>query len=472
MDSLTEEVDPAFLRAQHRLGQTLLGKWHLDSLLGVGGMAAVYSGTHRNESRAAIKILHPELTVRPEIRKRFFREGRAANRVDHPGVVKVIDEDETDQGELFLVMELLGGESLEARAARIGGKLPADEVLSIADQILDVLVAAHEKNVLHRDLKPENVFLTRAGQVKVLDFGIARLRQVSEATHATKTGSSMGTPAYMPPEQARGLWAEVDARSDLWAVGATMFTLLRGRPVHGGRTTNEVLVAACTKPADGLRTVMPEVRQPVAEVVDRALAFEKEERWPDAKAMQSAVRRAFEEIHRAPLSTAPKLTVPESVKDRTLASAGAPAATDVPVTNGRSLVRTVASLSRPALLGGVGVVVAVLVAVMVIARGSSGPEPEPASAAASVATGEGETAERSEPTVEAVAPSPDAGAASDAVSVEELPTEPATEKPTSPAQRKPLAKPEEPYTGNKVAPPKPTPAPPPKPPSAMDQREW
>ena len=145
VDSLTTAIDATAMRAQTRVGTTLRGKWRLDVLLGVGGMAAVYAATHRNGTRAAIKILHPELSTHAHIRARFFKEGRVANTVGHPGAVKVVDEDEDETGALFLVMELLDGEHLDARAARSGGKLPADEVLSAADQILDVLAAAHDQ---------------------------------------------------------------------------------------------------------------------------------------------------------------------------------------------------------------------------------------------------------------------------------------------------------------------------------------
>lgn len=322
-DSLTAAIDPTAMRAQTRVGTVLRSKWHLDVLLGVGGMAAVYAATHRNGTRAALKVLHPELSTHAHIRSRFFREGRVANTIGHPGAVKVVDEDEAEDGSIFLVMELLEGESLDARAQRSGGKLPADEVLAAADQILDVLAAAHDKGVVHRDLKPENVFLTREGVVKLLDFGIARLREYSTASSATRTGTSMGTPMFMPPEQARGLWDEVDARSDLWAVGALMFALLTGRTVHEGRTTNELLLSAMTNAAPPLLSLDPGAHAAVSAVVDRALAFEKDLRWPDARTMQNAVRHAYLGIHDAPISTAPKLQVPPSVTDRTLPTANA-----------------------------------------------------------------------------------------------------------------------------------------------------
>jgi serine/threonine-protein kinase len=296
----------------------LRGKWRLDALLGVGGMAAVYAATHRNGSRAAVKVLHSELTINPQVRNRFLREGYVANAVGHEGAVRVIDDDSAEDGSMFLVTELLDGETLEQRRIRCGGRLSEDEVLCLAEPLLDVLIAAHAKGVVHRDLKPENVFVTRNGQVKVLDFGIARLRELSTAASTTKSGASMGTPAFMPPEQARGLWDEVDARSDLWAVGATMFHLLTAQLVHNGRTVNEQLLEAMTKPAPALATVLPDVGAGLARVIDLALAFDREARWPDARAMKEAVCQAYLDRHGAPLADAPKLTVPVLGIQRTM----------------------------------------------------------------------------------------------------------------------------------------------------------
>src|SRR5580658_1513651 len=200
--------DPLVVRAQARVGSTLREKWRLDVLLGVGGMAAVYAATHRNGSRVAVKILHPGMSTNAFVRERFMWEGYAANAVGHEGAVKVIDDDEAEDGSLFLVTELLDGETLEERRVRMGGRLVQQEVLLVADHVLDVRVAAHAKGIVHRDLKPENVFLTRTGQIKVLDFGLARLRQLSTSTNLTEAGGMVGTPAYMAPEHARGLSEE------------------------------------------------------------------------------------------------------------------------------------------------------------------------------------------------------------------------------------------------------------------------
>jgi eukaryotic-like serine/threonine-protein kinase len=279
-------------QALERIGTTLKQKWTLESVLGIGGMAAVYVGRHRNASRAAVKVLHRELSVDGGIRSRFLREGYVANTVDHPGAVRVIDDDVAEDGSVFLVMELLQGETIEARARRKGGRLPSDFVLSIADQLLDILAAAHAKGILHRDIKPENLFLTSDGRLKVLDFGIARLRDAAQSS-ATRSGTMMGTPAFMAPEQALGRASEIDVRTDVWAVGATMFTLLTGTYVHNGESANEVLVRAATERAPATRERAPDVPPEVAVVVDRALSFDRDRRWSDALAFQDGIRRAY-----------------------------------------------------------------------------------------------------------------------------------------------------------------------------------
>jgi serine/threonine-protein kinase len=294
---MDEGNDPLVERAKLRVGHTLKDKWRLDELIGVGGMAAVYSATHRNGMRVAVKMLHTELSVASgEIKTRFLREGYVANKVEHPGAVQVLDDETDDDGSVFLVMELLEGETLAHRFERKARSLVIEEVLLVSDQVLDVLAAAHEKHIVHRDIKPDNIFLTRTGGVKLLDFGIARLRELSTESSATRSGSTMGTPAYMAPEQARARWDEVDARTDLWAVGATMFKLLTGRVVHMADTVNEQLLAAMTQAAPPIGTLAPTVPIPVVEVVDKALAFSREDRWADARAMQRAIREAYRAI--------------------------------------------------------------------------------------------------------------------------------------------------------------------------------
>jgi hypothetical protein len=284
-------------RARERIGMVLGGKWTVESLIGVGGMAAVYAATHRNGKRVAVKMLHSDLSDHEEVRKRFLQEGYAANTIQHEGAVSVLDDDVAADGSAFLVMELLEGETVEDRWERGGRRLAGREVLAIVEQVLGVLAAAHAKNIVHRDIKPENLFVTKAGAVKVLDFGIAKVFEGdSGRPTSTRVGMVMGTPAFMAPEQARARWDEVDGRTDLWAVGATMFTLLSGRYVHEAPSEQERLIASATKRAPPVASAAVSVPATVAAIVDRALAYAKEDRWADAAAMHAAVVVALDAL--------------------------------------------------------------------------------------------------------------------------------------------------------------------------------
>jgi len=185
------------------------------------------------------------------------------------------------------------------------------------------------------------VFLTRAGQVKVLDFGIVRLRDLSTLSSLTQSGVAVGTPGYMSPEQARGLSNDVDERSDLWSCGAMMFCLLSGREVHAGGTANEQLANAMSEAAPPLGSVAPHVAEPVSRLVDRALAFSKEMRWPSAEGMQEALHQAYEVVNGRPIALAPPLTFGEGVPVRTPPPAPAGPPPD------RTTSRPVASPAEP-----------------------------------------------------------------------------------------------------------------------------
>jgi serine/threonine-protein kinase len=262
------EEDPS-VRAQTRIGSILNAKYRLERVLGIGGMAAVFAATHtRNKNRVAVKVLHRELALDAGLRERFLREGYAANSVEHPGTVRILDDDIAEDGAVFLVMELLEGETLDARWERKGRRLDAAHVAHLLHQLLDVLALAHAKGIVHRDIKPENLFLTREGTLKVLDFGVARL--LERAVSVTRSGGVIGTPAFMAPEQVLGKTKEVDAQSDLWSVGATAFTLLSGHYVHEAETAEEMMVFTASRPARPIGSVLPGVPPALAQVVDRA----------------------------------------------------------------------------------------------------------------------------------------------------------------------------------------------------------
>ncbi len=272
-----------------RTGRLVKGKWHVDARLGDGATATVYAATHRNGYRVALKVLHPDLARNKEITSRFLREGYVANTIKHPGIVRVLDDDTSEDGSVFLVMELLEGDSLEKHAARTGGRLPIDQALDYSDKLLDVLAAAHAVGVVHRDIKPENVVVLADGTIKVLDFGLAQLKAGRDST---RTGLVLGTPDFMSPEQASGHNATIDARADIYGVGATLFTLLSGQPVHRARSLHEHLLIIATTRVRPLVEAAPFVPVAVCEIVDRALLLEKSRRWSDARHMQAALRGA------------------------------------------------------------------------------------------------------------------------------------------------------------------------------------
>ncbi len=259
-------------RAESRVGQMLRGKWRVDRLIDIGGMGAVYAATHRNGRRAALKVLHPQYALDPEVRKRFLREGYVANKIDHPGALAILDDDVAEDGSPFLVMELLEGESLAGWLKRVGGTLDPVEAIAVAGQVLEVLGLAHQHGIVHRDIKPGNIFVVQSGHAKLLDFGLARVRDGVISLIPTAVGIVMGTPGYMAPEQARGLGDQIDARSDIFAVGAVLFRAISGRPIHAKETPFDTTIAAMREPAPALKAVVPHVDPALAVAVDRALA--------------------------------------------------------------------------------------------------------------------------------------------------------------------------------------------------------
>jgi hypothetical protein len=270
------------------VGTVIAGTYRLDRVLGAGAMGSVFAATHlRNANRVAVKILHPDLTNNVDVRTRFLREGYAANSVCHAGTVRALDDGTTESGAAFFVMELLDGETLDALCERRGRRISPSEVAQLMVQLLDILAAAHAKGIVHRDIKPENLFLEHDGTLRVLDFGVAR---VLEGTLTeTRAGSIIGTLPYMAPEQTLGKCHEVDARSDIWSVGATAFTLVSGRFVHDAETPEEMMVFNGSRQPRSLAEVAPDVASEFVDVVDRALRFDKADRWSSALAMRAAL---------------------------------------------------------------------------------------------------------------------------------------------------------------------------------------
>lgn len=289
-----------FERSMHARVGTTLGRYTLTGMLGIGGMACVYRGRHRNGNLVAIKVLHRELTALGDIRARFQAEGLRANRVNHRGAVRVLDEDVTEDGTVYMVMELLEGESVEQYAIGKGGLLSPKEAARIGAQLLEVLCAAHSVGIVHRDIKPENLFLVAEDRsLKVLDFGIARLTD-GPTSAMTRSGRLMGTPVYMAPEQARGKTSEINAQTDVWAVGATLFRLITGRFVYECETPELTIIASATQSPPKIASIVPELSPALAAIIDRALVPAQTERWPNAEAVLAALRRV-DDLSDAPL---------------------------------------------------------------------------------------------------------------------------------------------------------------------------
>lgn len=271
----------------------VVGKYTLVRLLGVGGMGRVYEGVHGAiGKRAALKFIDRD-SVTPEAVQRFQREAQAAGAIESAHIVEVYDVGETDDGRPYIVMELLRGEDLAHRIRRLG-RLDVPDALRIVGQLLRGLARAHEAGIVHRDLKPENVFLVDrdddATFTKILDFGVSKIQRRGEPTTQTITreGVVLGTPIYMSPEQAQAM-PDVDARTDLWSVGAILYECLTGRPPFSGATYEQVIVTICTKNAEDVRAQNPIVPEGIAQVIGRALSREREERFASARDMLDAL---------------------------------------------------------------------------------------------------------------------------------------------------------------------------------------
>lgn len=263
------------------------GKYRLTRLLGRGGMGAVWEGTHTSlGTRVAVKFIDAEYAESPEARSRFENEARAAARLRSKHVVEVYDHGVSDDGRPFIVMEFLQGEPLDKRLDRLG-RLPAKETAQIVMQVCRALSKAHAANIVHRDLKPENVFLVWDDEegmdvVKVVDFGIAKFNDASlGSSSATRTGSVLGTPHYMSPEQARGL-RSVDSRSDLWSVAVIAYRCIVGVLPFDGEAVGDLLVKLCTAPIPVPSQIAADVPPSFDAWLQRALNREPEQRFQTA----------------------------------------------------------------------------------------------------------------------------------------------------------------------------------------------
>ncbi|MCS6914191.1 MAG: protein kinase [Myxococcales bacterium] len=296
------------------IGRTLAGDYVIERQLGDGGMGVVYAARHtRLPARFAIKVLHRELGRQEEVFRRFRHEAEVLAALRHPNIVQVIDFNRLADGTIYLVMEYLEGEDLEARIRR-WGLLPLQELLPIIRQVASALQAAHRHGVVHRDLKPKNVFLARVEhgdrvveQVKVLDFGVSKIRRDGEAD-LTRVGRILGTPQFMSPEQARGQSHLIDARADQFALGAIVYYGLSGQLPFAGTEARAVLYQVLHQNPPPLGQVA-RVPEPVARVVERALCKDPAGRFPSLSEFVAALEEAAQVAVEAGAPSGPREVV-------------------------------------------------------------------------------------------------------------------------------------------------------------------
>jgi serine/threonine protein kinase len=310
--------------AESYTGALLAGKYRVGALIGTGGMGAVYEAEREDlgHMKVAIKVMLSLARGRDDLFARFRREAEAVAAIDHPNIVRVLDFQAPPGEPPFLVMERLHGAPLGTVLAA-EGSLTAERTAFVASQVLAALSAAHGANIVHRDLKPDNVFLTTmsgmADIVKLLDFGIAKMLGAALDSKLTQTGTVMGTPAYMSPEQARG--ADADPRSDLYAVGCLMYEALSGRAPYAGENYNALLFAVQQAAPVPLFARCPALDPALAAVVERAMARDVNVRFQSAAKMADAlapwlVPKSMPPRSASPLAFAPTLSTPVAKSKR------------------------------------------------------------------------------------------------------------------------------------------------------------
>ncbi|HSK04011.1 MAG TPA: serine/threonine-protein kinase, partial [Kofleriaceae bacterium] len=289
------------------IGATLDGRYRIDALIGTGGMGRVYSGEHTGIGRAvAIKVLHSDLHRNREAAQRFQREAIASGRLDHPNIVNIYDFGVLPSGACYLVMELLEGETLGARLER-DGRLPWRDALEILRGMLLGLRHAHDRGVVHRDIKPDNIYLARKDGdliIKLLDFGIAKLRAGSADDPAsTRAGLTVGTPAYLSPEQAVG--GEITPASDLYSASIVLFEMLAGRGPFEDKDPLAMLGAHVSRIPPPITQVVPDVEIPsgLEAVIQAGLVKPAAERTRTAQEYIALIDRVIATMRR--LRTAP-----------------------------------------------------------------------------------------------------------------------------------------------------------------------
>ena len=266
-----------------------IGRYRVEGLLGIGAMGEVYRAYDPVIDRpVAIKVVRPQLAAgsgSEQWLQRFRREARAAGRRFHPNIVAILDFGE-DNGMPFLAMEYVDGRSLDA-ILKTSGRLDPGRSVAVITQVLSALGFAHQNGIVHRDVKPSNIMVLSSGEVKVADFGIARI----DASEFTIVGDLLGTPAYMAPEQFAG--APVDKRTDLFAAGVILFEMLTGVKPFRGNSITEIIAFMETRGPEDIRALNPAVPDSLKRVISKALAFDPAQRYADAGEFAKAIADAF-----------------------------------------------------------------------------------------------------------------------------------------------------------------------------------
>jgi serine/threonine protein kinase/Tfp pilus assembly protein PilF len=258
--------------------------------LGEGGMGVVYKAEDTKLKRTvALKFLPAELTRNEEAKKRFIHEAQTASSLDHPNVCTIYEIDETEEGQTFIAMACYEGDSLKKKIER--GPLKLEESADIAMQIANGLTKAHEKGIVHRDIKPANIFITTDGMVKILDFGLAKL---TGQTKLTRTGSTMGTIAYMSPEQVRG--EEVDQCSDIWSLGVVMYEMLTGTLPFPGDYEQAIVYRILNEEPEPITSVQVKIPVGLERIVEKALVKATEKRYQRADEIAAELQSLKEDI--------------------------------------------------------------------------------------------------------------------------------------------------------------------------------
>jgi eukaryotic-like serine/threonine-protein kinase len=298
------------------LGSVVADKYRVEALIGEGGMGAVFRARHElMDKRVALKWLHPHFSTNADIKDRFMREARAAARIKHPNVVEVFDVG-VHHGSLFMVMELLEGETFEAVLTE--GTMSIPRALSLLVGAMHGVAEAHERGIVHRDIKPENIFVVRdrrhpEGLAKILDFGISKLNDDKHgASGITKTGFTIGTPAYMSYEHMNGA-KDVDARTDIYSFGVLLYRALTGVSPFDAETFAAVAVKVATLKPPTPKTLRTELPVSLDRVVMRAMAFDRQDRYANMTELIDALTllastEGFLRLMTRPGSAPPKLT--------------------------------------------------------------------------------------------------------------------------------------------------------------------